>query len=55
MFGQSLFKSYGAFHSFFNIIYINLLSLCVCDGGFEGWGKEEAGETVGENSGRVYL
>ncbi len=23
------------------IIYINSVSLCVCDGGFEGWGKGE--------------
>jgi hypothetical protein len=37
------------------IIYINLVSLCVCDGGFGGWGKGEAGEATGEKSGRVCL
>jgi hypothetical protein len=28
------------------IIYINSVSLCVCDGGFGGWGKGEAGEAA---------
>jgi hypothetical protein len=32
------------------IIYINSRSLCVCDGGFGGWGKGEAGEATGDLS-----
>jgi hypothetical protein len=32
------------------IIYINSVSLCVCDGGFGGWGKGEAGEATGDLS-----
>ncbi len=27
---------------------INPISLCVCDGGFGGWGKGEAGEAAGD-------
>jgi len=30
------------------IIYINSVSLCVCDGGFGGWGKGEAGEAASD-------
>jgi hypothetical protein len=30
------------------VIYINLVSLCVCDGGFGGWEKGEAGEVAGD-------
>jgi len=30
------------------IIYINSISLCVCDGGFGGWGKGEACEVAGD-------
>ncbi len=30
-----------------HIIYINSVNLCVCDGGFGGWGKGEAGEATG--------
>ncbi len=30
------------------IIYINSVSPYVCDGGFGGWGKGEAGEVVGD-------
>jgi hypothetical protein len=37
------------------IIYINLVSLCVCDGGFGGWRKGEASEAAGEKSGQVCL
>jgi len=32
----------------YNHIYINSLRLSVCDGGFEGWGKGEAGEAAGD-------
>jgi len=32
----------------FHIIYINSISLSICDGGFGGWGKGEAGEVAGE-------
>ncbi len=32
------------------IIYINSVSLCVCDGGFGGWGKGEVGEATGHLS-----
>jgi hypothetical protein len=37
------------------LVYINLVSLCVCDEGFGGWGKGEAGEAASEKSGRVRL
>jgi hypothetical protein len=30
------------------IIYINSVSFSVCDGGFGGWGKGEAGEATGD-------
>jgi len=36
-------------------LYINSVSFCVCDKGFGGWGKGEAGEAVGEKSGWVCL
>jgi hypothetical protein len=32
-------------------LYINSVSLCVCDGGFGGWGKGEAGEAAGDHHG----
>jgi len=38
-----------------NHIYINSISLCVCDEGFGGWGKGEASEAMGEKSGQVCL
>jgi hypothetical protein len=31
----------------YKIIYINSVSLSVCDEGFGGWGKGEAGEVAG--------
>jgi hypothetical protein len=34
-----------------SIIYINLVSPCVCDGGFGGWGKGKAGEAAGHRGG----
>jgi len=34
--------------SYNRILYINSLRLSVCDGGFEGWGKGEAGEATGD-------
>jgi len=30
------------------LVYINSVSLCVCDEGFGGWGKGAAGEKLGE-------
>jgi hypothetical protein len=30
------------------IIYINSINVSVCDGGFGGWGKGEAGEAAGD-------
>jgi len=36
-------------------LYINSVSLYVCDGSFGGWGKGEAGEATGEKSGWVCL
>ncbi len=38
-----------------NHIYINSISLCVCDEGFGGWGKGEASEATGEKLGQVCL
>jgi hypothetical protein len=31
------------------------VSLCVCDGGYRGWGKGEVGEAAGKKSGGVCL
>ncbi len=37
------------------IIYINLVSLCVSDGGFWGVGEGEAGEVAGDNRGGQHV
>jgi hypothetical protein len=43
----SMTKSFKIQKFFHHHIYINSVSLYVCDGGFGGWGKGEAGEATG--------
>ncbi len=51
--GQCLEDSFSHCPFLVELVYINSVSLCVCDGGFEGWGKGEAGEATSEKSNRV--